>query len=73
MFGHSYHDEIVDIAPDPDLVKKFTVKTPFNKKCGVDSRPMAHSECNTDKKVTRSCVIRALWTNESLKYKFPVL
>ena len=49
IFDDSYQDQIIDIAPDIDLVKNFVVKTPFDKKCGVHSS-MAHSECNTEKK-----------------------
>ena len=66
IFDDSLQDQIVEIAPDVDLVKQFIVKTPFDKKCGVHSS-LAHSECNTDKKVNRDrCNIEKLRMNGSL-------
>ena len=60
IFDDSYQDQIIDIAPDIDLVKNFVVKTPFDKKCGVHSS-MAHSECNTEKKVNQEQYFKSYW------------
>ena len=50
IFEDSWQDMSIDIAPDQEIIKKFALKKPFDKKCGYHSS-MAHSECNTDERV----------------------
>lgn len=50
FFDDSFTNQTVDILPDDVMAAKFTIKTPFSKKCGHHSQ-MAHSDCNTDNKV----------------------